>query len=77
MALTADTFGRERVGVVFGWIFASHQLGAGVAALAAGASQTVLGTYAPAFVGAALLSLVASFLSIRIAKPVRPVLAAA
>ena len=34
VALTADTFGRAHVGVVFGWIFAAHQLGAGVAALA-------------------------------------------
>ena len=66
VALTADTFGRARVGVVFGWIFAAHQLGAGVAALAAGATETLFGTYAPAFVGAALLSLVASFLSTRI-----------
>ncbi len=74
VALTADTFGRERVGVVFGWIFAAHQVGAGVAALAAGAAETLLGTYAPAFVGAALLSLVASFLSIRIAKPAVPAL---
>ena len=69
VALTADTFGRARVGVVFGWIFAAHQLGAGIAALAAGAVETVFGTYAPAFVGAALLSLVAAFLSTRIARP--------
>ena len=77
VALTADTFGREHVGVVFGWIFASHQVGAGVAALAAGATETVFGTYAPAFVGAALLSLLASLLSVRIAKPLRPALSAA
>ena len=69
VALTADTFGRARVGVVFGWIFASHQLGAGIAALAAGASETLLDTYAPAFVGAALLSLVAAYLSTRISRP--------
>jgi MFS family permease len=71
VALTADTFGRARVGVVFGWIFASHQVGAGIAALAAGASETLLGTYAPAFVGAAILSLVAAFLSTRITRPPR------
>jgi sugar phosphate permease len=72
VALTADTFGRERVGVVFGWVFASHQLGAGMAAFAAGASETWLGSYAPAFVGAALLSLLASFLVLRIARPGAP-----
>jgi predicted MFS family arabinose efflux permease len=70
VALTADTFGRERVGLVFGWIFASHQLGAGVAAFGAGLSETLLGTYAPAFVVAALLGLVASALSLRIERPI-------
>src|SRR2546423_528877 len=34
--LTADTFGKENVGVVYGWIGASHQLGASLAALTAG-----------------------------------------
>ena len=69
VALTADTFGRERVGIVFGWIFASHQLGAGVAAFAAGASETWLGSYAPAFVAAALLSLLAALIVLRIGRP--------
>lgn len=72
VALTADTFGRESVGIVFGWIFASHQLGAGVAAFAAGASETWPGSYAPAFVGAALLSLVGAWLVLRIARPELP-----
>ena len=77
VALTADTFGRAHVGVVFGWIFAAHQLGAGIAALGAGAIETIFGTYAPAFVGAALLSLVAAFLSTRIERPATPALAPA
>ena len=33
--LAAQNFGRERSGVVFGWIFASHQIGAAVAAFGA------------------------------------------
>ena len=37
MKLTADRFGRERAGMVFGWIFTGHQIGAASAALAAGA----------------------------------------
>ena len=32
--LTAQRFGPERANLVFGWIFAGHQLGAGAAALA-------------------------------------------
>ena len=66
VAITADTFGRERVGIVFGWIFASHQIGAAFAAWAAGASRGWFGTYTYAFVGAGLLCLVASGLSLRI-----------
>jgi MFS family permease len=77
VALTADTFGRPRVGVVFGWIFASHQLGAGAAAFGAGLSETLLDTYVPAFITAAALSLVASALVLRIARPARVALAPA
>ncbi len=69
VALTADTFGRERVGLVFGWIFAAHQLGAGMAALGAGLSQTLLGTYAPAFLVASVLGLAAAGLALRIERP--------
>jgi MFS family permease len=66
VALAADRFGRERVGVVFGWIFAAHQLGAAFAAWAAGASRTWLGSYTVAFVSAGALCLVAAGLSLRV-----------
>jgi MFS family permease len=66
VSLTADTFGRERVGIVFGWIFASHQLGAAAAAWAAGASRGWFGSYDHAFVVAGLLCLLAAALSLRI-----------
>jgi sugar phosphate permease len=66
VALTADIFGRERAGVVFAWVFASHQIGAAVAAWSAGASRTAFGTYTPAFVTAGVLCLAASLLSMRI-----------
>ncbi|MGI8973573.1 MAG: MFS transporter [Gaiella sp.] len=72
VALTAETFGRERIGVVFGWIFGAHQLGAATAAWAAGAARTWLGDYQTAFVAAGLLSLVASGLVIRIARDPGP-----
>jgi MFS family permease len=66
VALAADSFGRERVGVVFGWIFAAHQFGAAFAAWAAGASRTWTGSYTLAFVTAGALCLVAAGLSLRI-----------
>jgi MFS family permease len=65
-ALAADRFGRERVGIVFGWIFASHQIGAAFAAWAAGASRGWLGSYTAAFLCAGALCLVAAGLSLRV-----------
>ena len=49
VALTAQIFGRDRVGLVFGWIFAAHQLGAAAAASFAGTLRTIEGTYDHAF----------------------------
>ncbi len=72
VALTADTFGRERVGIVFGWIFASHQFGAAFAAWLAGASRSWFGTYKPAFMAAGAICLLASLLVTRITVPSTP-----
>jgi sugar phosphate permease len=47
--LTADAFGDENAGVIYGWIGASHQLGASIAAFGAGAIRTVAGDYQMAF----------------------------
>jgi sugar phosphate permease len=47
--LTSESFGRENTGVVYGWIAASHQLGASVAAFGAGTIRTLLGDYRAAF----------------------------
>jgi MFS family permease len=58
--LTAKAFGPEQAPVVFGWIFAAHQLGAGVMAFGAGASRDVLASYLPAFLAAGLLCLIAT-----------------
>jgi len=66
--LTADIFGRQRVGVMFGWISASHQLGAATAAFGAGAVRSWLGSYQVAFMTSGLLCLIASGLVIRIGQ---------
>ena len=47
--LTSEAFGRENTGVIYGWIGASHQLGASAAAFSAGAIRTVSGDYQLAF----------------------------
>lgn len=59
--LTADVFGREDATIVFGWVVAAHQLGAAFAAFTAGAIRTHYGTYAPAFIGAGALCVIAAF----------------
>ena len=59
VALTAEIFGREKVGVVFGWIFAAHMFGAAAAAWGAGAARTWFGGYGWAFGVSGLLCLFA------------------
>ena len=68
VALAADTFGKRNVGVVYGWIFASHQLGAAAAAFGAGAVRTWFGDYQLAFMTSGLLCLLAAGLVIRIGR---------
>lgn len=58
--LTVGAFGRELGPVIFGWIFAAHQLGVGLMAFAAGVSRDALGTYVPAFLLAGVLCLLAA-----------------
>jgi predicted MFS family arabinose efflux permease len=60
--LTVARFGRERANLVFGWIFAGHQIGAATAAFGAGLSRTMLLTYLPAFFAAGVLCLIAAAL---------------
>ncbi|MBR1195863.1 MFS transporter [Bradyrhizobium sp. AUGA SZCCT0274] len=67
--LTAQRFGAERANLVFGWIFAGHQLGAGIAAFGAGLSRTVYATYVPAFFVAGALCIVAALITLVIARP--------
>jgi predicted MFS family arabinose efflux permease len=71
--LTVGAFGREMGPVVFGWIFAAHQIGVGLMAFAAGASRDALGTYVPAFLAAGLLCLLAAAAFGFVKKPAQAV----
>ena len=73
--LTAQRFGPERANLVFGWIFAGHQMGAAAAAFGAGLSRTVLATYLPAFFAAGALCIVASLITLAISRHPKPVAA--
>ncbi len=58
--LTARCFGEQEAPVMFGWIAASHQLGAGAAAWLAGVVRVGTGSYMTAFMVSGGLCLVAS-----------------
>ena len=59
IALCRDLFG-SRGTIVFGWVFASHQMGAAAAALGAGVIRDVTGAYTIAWLGAAGLCAIAA-----------------
>ena len=69
IALTADTFGRERVGRIFGWIFLAHQLGGAMAATGSGVIRVWLGDYQFAFLTGGVLALIAAGLALKIRRP--------
>ena len=67
--LAGQAFGKEKAGLVFGWVFASHQLGAAVAAYGAGLTRTLLLTYNPALFAAGAACLVAALLIMTVRRP--------
>jgi MFS family permease len=71
VALCRQHFGIERSGVVFGWVFAAHMVGAGVAASFAGWVRTAQGDYLVAWLTAGGLCLAAAVACLLIPK--RPV----
>jgi predicted MFS family arabinose efflux permease len=71
VALCRTHFGLERSGVVFGWVFASHMVGAGVAASFAGWVRESSGDYFGAWMTAGGLCLVAAFGCLAMPKLVR------
>jgi MFS family permease len=74
--LTAQRFGPERANLVFGWIFAGHQIGAATAAFGAGLSRTLLATYLPAFFAAGALCIIAALIVLTISRYAKPVVTA-
>jgi MFS family permease len=60
IALCRKYFGLANSGVVYGWVFASHMVGAAIAAAFAGAIRDIQGDYFIAWITAALLCLIAA-----------------
>ncbi len=75
--LAGARFGPERAGLIFGWVFAAHQLGAATAAYGAGLMRTLLHTYSPSLfiAGVACLGAALAILLVR-ARPALPAVVA-
>ncbi|WP_285729506.1 MFS transporter [Nocardiopsis sp. ATB16-24] len=67
IALCREHFGASAP-IVFGWVFAAHQVGAAISATAAGMIRDTFHDYAPAWYMAGVLSVVAALLSLVIKK---------
>jgi len=62
--LATDRFGTDDAPIVFGWVFAAHQVGAGLAALGAGIIRTETGDYHHAFVASGAMCLAAALMAL-------------
>jgi sugar phosphate permease len=60
--LIGTTFGREKSGIVYGWVFAAHQVGASSAAYFAGLMRSDLGSYLEAFILSGLICMSAALM---------------
>jgi len=67
--LAADKFGREKAGMVFGWVFTGHQLGAATAAYGAGYFKSDFNTYMPALQIAGVMCMIAAVSVMLLRKP--------
>jgi predicted MFS family arabinose efflux permease len=70
--LCRSILGPSRATVVYGWVFAAHQVGASVAAFGAAVLRVKFGDYAVAFYISAAMCVVTAFLVLRIAKNLSP-----
>jgi len=70
VALATSSFGLGQGALVYGWVFAAHQLGAASAAYTAGYLRTIHGDYVLAFTGAGALSLFAAALCLFMGRAV-------
>jgi sugar phosphate permease len=69
VTLCREIYGVDRGAIVFGWVFASHMVGAAVAAAVSGWIRVSAGDYATAWWLAGILAFVAAALSLAIARP--------
>jgi MFS family permease len=66
--LCRTILGPERATVIYGWVFAAHQIGGSIAAFGAAVLRVKLGDYAAAFYISGALCLISSYFVLQIAK---------
>ncbi|TXK84394.1 MFS transporter [Paenibacillus sp. N3.4] len=66
--LASKEFGKEKSGMIFGWVVVAHQLGASAAAYGAGLMRDWLGDYTIPFMAAGFVCLFAALMVMRISK---------
>ncbi|HKD39121.1 MAG TPA: MFS transporter [Myxococcaceae bacterium] len=69
--LTTEAVGVRDAPIAFGWIVASHQIGAGLGALGAGVIRSTLTTYTPAWIAAGAICMLAAVIVLRIGRRAR------
>jgi predicted MFS family arabinose efflux permease len=67
-AIIAKHFGQDRVGMLFGLVFVSHQIGSAIAALGAGWIYSHFGEYYYAFLSGAVMGLLAAGMALVIRR---------
>ncbi|WP_138904303.1 MFS transporter [Streptomyces albidochromogenes] len=68
MALCREVYGADSA-IVFGWVAAAHQLGAGLAAFAGGVARDAFGSYDPLWVGVGALCGTGALLALTVVRP--------
>ncbi len=68
VTLTNEVFGKKDAPVMVSWIVAGHQIGGALAALGAGETRFLTGSYVPAFLASGVACLMAALLVLRIAR---------
>jgi MFS family permease len=68
IAIATRVFGPKKAPILFGWISASHQVGAASAAFLAGVTRTATGSYLDAFVVAGTVAVIAAIAALSIGR---------
>ena len=66
--MLTNAFGREKAGIVYGWVFTAHQLGGASAAVFAGLFRVTFGDYMEAFMLSGTLCLFAAIAALFIGR---------